>query len=247
MILKGWAVKRPSLSKYILGMRCRLVTAIVLFLSLCKVSAQDYKPTTTWPYLYPDFISGELKKHSGVAVEGTYNVHLSKGTLHFIEKDLIREASVLEVFSVRIGKDYYANVGGAMMKVLAQSDNGFVAQEILADFAALNNTGGAYGSSSNSISTQALSSMEGIGGTRSNMNHMELKNAKDSGELLPLTTKLYLVLPGKVIYAAKKDVSDIEGIDKKELAAFLKENKIKWKDPQSLLVLVDYVSSKLNE
>lgn len=79
------------------------------------------------------------------------------------------------------------------------------------------------------------------------MNHMELKNAKDSGELLPLTTKLYLVLPGKVIYAAKKDVSDIEGIDKKELAAFLKENKIKWKDPQSLLVLVDYVSSKLNE
>ena len=150
----------------------------MLLLSLSKVFAQDYRPTTTWPYIYPDFIAGELKTHSGVAKEGIFNVHLSKATLHFVENGIIREASSLEVFSVKIGQDYYANVGGTIMKVLARSDKGFVAQEVLADFAALNNTGGAYGASSNSISTQALSSMEGIGGTRSNMNHMELKNVR---------------------------------------------------------------------
>lgn len=195
-----------------------------------------------WPYIYPEFTEGELKKYAGVNVEGMFNVHLAKGVLHFVEKDIIREALPTEVFSVRIGKDYYANVGGTIMKVMAESENGFVAQEVLADFAALNNTGGAYGSSSNSISTQALSSLEGIGGTRSNMNHMELKNSKDDGETLPVTVKLYLVMPGKVVYAAKKDVLDIDGVDKKAISAFIKENKIKWNNPQALIKLVDYLS-----
>lgn len=223
-------------------MKPNLLIALALVLSICRVSAQSYQPTTTWPYIYPEFTEGELKKYAGVNVEGMFNVHLAKGVLHFIEKDIIREALPTEVFSVRIGKDYYANVGGTIMKVMAESENGFVAQEVLADFAALNNTGGAYGSSSNSISTQALSSLEGIGGTRSNMNHMELKNSKDDGETLPVTVKLYLVMPGKVVYAAKKDVLDIDGVDKKAVSAFIKENKIKWNNPQALIKLVDYLS-----
>ena len=160
---------------------------------------------------------------------------------------MIREALASEVFSVKIGQDYFANVGGTIMKVLARSDNGFIAQETLADFAALNNTGGAYGSSSNSISTQALSSLEGIGGTRTNMNHMELKNSKEDGAVLPVITKVYLVLPRQVVFATKKDVSDIDGIDKKALSAFLKEKKIKWKNPQDLLVVLDYVAENLKD
>ena len=128
------------------------------------------------------------------------------------------------------------------MKVLARSDNGFIAQETLADMAALNSTGGAYGSSSNSIATQALSSLEGIGGSRSNMNHMELKNSKDDGQILPVKDKLFIVMNDAVVFAAKKDVSEIYGIDKKALNSFIKENKIKWKDPQSLIVLLDYLT-----
>lgn len=224
-------------------MKLILFTVLALILSLHDLPAQEHKPTTSWPYLYADFSAGELKKNVGAPIEGSYNIHIYHGTLHFIEDGMIREARSTEVFSVKIGKDFHANVGGTMMKVLAQSDNGFVALETLADMAALNATGGAYGSSSNSIATQALSSMEGIGGTRSNMNHMELKNSKDEGQTLPVTEKLYLVMPGKVVFAAKKDVSEIDGIDKKALNAFLKENKIRWKDPQSLIVLLDYLSS----
>lgn len=132
------------------------------------------------------------------------------------------------------------------MKVMARSDNGFIAKETLIDMAALNATGGAYGSSSNSIATQALSSMEGIGGTRSNMNHMELKNSKDEGQILPLKEKMFLVLPSAVVYAAKKDVSAVYGVDKKALNSFLKENKVKWNDPDSLLVLLDYISTYID-
>lgn len=224
-------------------MKRQLFIVLALILSLCKLTAQDYQPTTTWPYLYPDFTAGELQKYGGSANEGSYNIHLAKGTLHFIEQDIIREAASSEVFSVRIAQDYYANVGGTIMKVLARSDNGFIAQEVLADFASLNSTGGAYGSSSNSVSTQALSSLEGIGGSRTNMNHMELKNSKSDGALLPVTTKVYLVMPDKVIFAAKKDVNEIDGIDKKALSAFIKEKKIKWKNPQDLLVLLDFIAT----
>ena len=219
-----------------------------MLLSATSVFAQydKYNPTTTWPYMYADFEEGELKMNAGNPKNGKYNVHLLKGTLHFIEGDLIREANSYEIFSVKIGNDYYANAGGRMMKVVAKNDNGFIAEETLANIAELNNTGGAYGSSSNSVSTQALSSLEGIGGNRSNMNHMELKNAKGEGEILPVTVKTYIVVSGYCIFATKKDVSDLSGIDKKELNTFLKENSIKWKDPQSLLTLVDFLAERLN-
>ena len=73
------------------------------------------------------------------------------------------------------------------------------------------------------------------------MNHMELKNAKDEGSVLPLALRTYLVFRGNVVFAGKKDVMNVDGLDKKALATFIKEKKIKWKDPQSLLSLLDYM------
>lgn len=223
----------------------RIITILFTLAASVSIAFAQHEPTSTWPYLYSDFMDGELQMTVGNPKTGKYNIHVGQGSLHFIEGAMIREASSTEVFSVKIGADYYANVGGKMMKVLAKSDLGFVAQEVLVDYAKLNATGGAYGSSSNSISTQALSSFEGIGGGRTNMNHMELKSAKDEGAVLPLAVKSYLVFHGNVVFAGKKDVMEVDGIDKKELAAFMKENKTKWKDPQSLLQLVDFMAGKL--
>jgi hypothetical protein len=73
---------------------------------------------------------------------------------------------------------------------------------------------------------------------------MELKNTKDDGKVLPMLSKMYIVVPGNVIYATKKDVSEMSGVDTKELNAFIKENKIKWKNPQSLLMLALYINEK---
>lgn len=228
-------------------MRRYILIALALIISFGRMSAQTSEPTTTWPYLYPDFQAGELKKRAGAPVSGLFNIHIMESRLHFIEGELVREALVTEVFSVKIGNDYYANVVGRMMKVLAKSDNGFVAEEMLVDVARLNTTGGAYGSSSNSIATQALSSIEGIGGTRSNMNHMELRNSKNDGSILPVTVKRYLVLPGRIIYAAKKDVMQIDGIDRDALNAFLKGNKIKFKNPQDNLKVLDFIAENLGK
>ena len=226
-------------------MRRYITTVLAFMLSIVGLAAQDSEPTTTWPYRYSDFQSGELKKLTGAPVQGAFNIHILESRLHFIEDGMIREMQPSEVVSVKVGDDYYATVSGKMMKVLASSERGFVAEEVLVDIARLNTTGGAYGSSSNSIATQALSSLEGIGGTRANMNHMELKNSKDEGSVLPVIVKKYLVFPGYVVYATKNDVSKLVGIDKNEFNAFVKENKIKWKDDQSLIKVLDYVSEKL--
>ena len=216
-------------------------------LSLGGLYAQNSEPTTTWPYIYPEFQSGELKKITGAPIQGAFNIHVLESRLHFIENGMIREMLPSEILSLRAGDDYFASVSGKMMKVLAKSDHGFVAEEVLVDVARLNATGGAYGSSSNSISTQALSSIEGIGGTRTNMNHMELKNAKSDGSVLPVIVKRYLVFPGHVVYATKTDVSRLAGIDKDEMNLFIKENKIKWKDEQSLIKVLDFVAQKLTK
>jgi hypothetical protein len=226
-------------------MRRYILTVLAFMLSLSGLSAQDSEPTTTWPYIYSDFKSGELKPLSGAPIQGAFNIHVLESRLHFIEDGMIREMKPSEILSVKVGDDYFATVSGKMMKVLAKSDKGFVAEEVLVDVARLNTTGGAYGSSSNSIATQALSSLEGIGGTRTNMNHMELKNAKDEGSPLPVIVKKYLVFPGYVVYATKTDVSKLAGIDKDELNTFIKENKIKWKDETSLIKVLDFICEKL--
>lgn len=208
---------------------------------LVSVSAQSYEPTSTWPYLLPDFTDGILHKTVGADTEGKFNIHLLEGRLHFIEGEFIREALPGDVFSVMIGNDIFVNAGGRMMKVLAKSENGFVGEDTLVDMQALNATGGAYGSSSNSMATTALSSVDGIGG-KTNTNHMELKNTRDNGKILPLLKKKYLVYDGKIVFAVRKDVEGLDGLDKKDFREFCKAHKIKWNNPESLLEVLDYVS-----
>ena len=69
---------------------------------------------------------------------------------------------------------------------------------------------------------------------------MELKNSKEDGKILPLIQKKYLFVNGKIVYATRKDVQAVS--DPADLKAFLKENKIKWNNPQSLLTVVDYLA-----
>lgn len=219
----------------------RLIVIAAALLATATAFAQ-YEPTTTWPYLFQDFTPGTVKMQQGSDKDGLYNINIANSTLHFINGELINEANKLDVFSVKIGDEVFINAGGRMMKVLVKNDNGYVAESKEVDVVKMNSTGAAYGSSSATVGTQALSSLEGIGGGRSNLNHMEIKANKDNGQTLPLLTKLYIVTGGKVIFATKKDVS--EAVDASAVKDFLKANKVKWNDPQSLLPLVDFIAEQ---
>ena len=222
----------------------RLLLICALAAAALSAAAQNAEPTSTWPYLYPDFTEGEILALDGTSKKAVLNVHVLKAALHYIDGEFIKELAPGQAFSARIGNDYYINASGKMMKILAQNNNGYVAEGVEVDIVKLNSTGAAYGSSSTTLGTMALSSLEGLGATNSgtSINHMELKANKDNGQILPLLTKKYLFVNKLCIYATKRDVSDY--VDAAAFKAFLKANKVKWNDPQSLLGVVDFIAEQ---
>lgn len=221
-----------------------LFSILSVFAIAATALADDYEPTSTWPYIYSEFMSGQLQMPGGGTKDALFNVCLTNATLHFIEGDMVREASSADVFAVRIGGDYYVNAGGKVLKVLSKSDKGMVLEQLDVDYAKLNSSQGAYGSSGSTIATQNLSSLEGIGAsaTNMNMNHMVLRNSKDEGKILPLIRKMAVFVGGKLVDAMPKEIQAAFGVDKDSFKLFQKENKIKWKDPQSVQKVVDFVA-----
>ena len=220
----------------------------VLVGGLTAAYAGDYVPTSTWPYLYEEFEDGQVLLREGTKKDVKLNLHLFRSSIHYIDDGMIKELSPMFVASARIGDDYFIQAGGSIKKILTSNENGYVVEGVEIYLARLNETGGAYGSSSTTVSTSAYSSLEGIGGTNSstNINHMELKNNKDKGKILPLVFKKYIVVGGKCLYATKKNVSEVVS-DKKAFNAYLKENKVKWNDPVSLLQIVNYFANEMSK
>ena len=130
------------------------------------------------------------------------------------------------------------------MKILADSDAGFVVQETLADYSAVVRNDGAYGGS-NTNAAKAFSYDENYGnyGYLVTNNYEDLLSIRNESEELPVTVNRYLVIDGMPVLALRKNVAALEGIDKKAFSAFLKEEKIDWKDPQDLLKVIGYIKS----
>lgn len=214
---------------------------IILAGLLAGIAAAAQTPSTTWPYLYDNFTPGVIYMDGGAKSEVLMNVQVRHDRLHFIDKDIIKEANLANVIAVTIGKDNYIPVSGELRKIVAQNENGVVAVSLLGDFAALQETGGGYGASSESASTRKLSSVEVDG--QVNQNHMLILKEKENGADLNMLTTYYIIKGGSCIKATRKDVEDaLSDSAKTGWKAWLKANKIKWKDPESLLKVVDYIS-----
>jgi len=206
------------------------------------LSAQE--PTTNWPYLYPEFRSGYVMLEDGVSKPYMLNVHLRHGKLHYLdEAGIIKEVSDMEMYGAKIGEELFLFVKGEMMRVVSQSENGCVAEEVLGDFAALTETGGAYGTSSATSATRKLSSIETD--SQINQNHMLLMQSRSNGRMLSLLKTYYLVYPGNVIKANRSEIDkSISDGRKAEWKAWRKKNNIKWTAPESLQALVDFLNPK---
>jgi hypothetical protein len=161
--------------------RVSAIIALCLAAFTC-VFAQE-EPTTTWPYLFPDFTEGTVVLTKTGQKGGLFNICLDGGKLHYIDGSLVKSCNPADVMTVMIGHDVFQNVAGKMLKVLAKSDKCLVVEDHEIDYATLNSTESAYGSSANTLGNMSLSSLEGIGGSNSSssLNHMELKHNKDAG------------------------------------------------------------------
>lgn len=221
-------------------MRKLILTAVLAIGSFMMASAQ--KPTTTYPYLYPQFIDGRVVMETGNKDEKKLNIHLRADKLHYIDNDIIKEAFLNDVKAVEIGNDIFIPVFGRMMKVIAKNDNGCVTAEILGDFEAAREAKGAYGTSSTSSSTMKLTSLQTD--AQVNQNYMNIFNEKDQGMELRVRTTYYLITPKFKVKANKKDVdTSLPANAVADYKSFLKANKVKWGDPQSLLTVIDFLNN----
>ena len=226
----------------------KLLFSIIAMLMAVAASAQKDSPTTSWPYLYPDFMEGELEVRTKIT-KALVNIHLNLGALHYVENGKIKESSTIGITKLVIGDDVFRNVGGKMMKMLAEAEDGFVVEETRANYTAVVKKDGAYGTTAlNSTTTKSFlyneNVLNGYNGYLMTDIYKDLHAMKDQSEKLPVLKNRYLVIGLNQIKADKQNVLDIEGLDKKAFKAFLKTEKIKWDDPQDLVKVIDFITAE---
>ncbi len=226
-----------------------LIICIGILLAV-SVSAQDEQPTSSWPYLYPDFMEGELLRAGKDSNKGRFNIHLSISALHYVDKNgKIREADTWGVIGLIIGEDRFRFVEGKMLKVMAESKNGSVVKETRANYSAIVKKDGAMGTTAlNSTTTRTFLYNENVvdqyNGYLLTDVYKDLYAMKEQSERLPVNSNLYLVIEKRLVPANKKSVAALDGINKKEFSAFLKTEKIQWNEPKDLIKVIDYITAK---
>ncbi len=215
----------------------KITISLITLLCVLTISAQDI--TTMWPYKYPDFRDGTVYFKSRQTLSAPVNVHLLKSSLHYLDKEEIKEVTTSDIVLVQVDNDSYFMRNNQLIYVIAGDSLAFLGETLMADFAALQNSGGAYGSSSSVQATNKLSSID-IGGITLT-NHMELKSQKEGGSLLPVTRKYYIVTAENIYPATRKGIeSELSGSEKEAFKQFVKQHKINWKRQESLITLLEF-------
>ncbi len=223
----------------------KLLLICIAAFSAAVAVAQNVSPTVNWPYMYPDFVEGEVEKMGGQFEKGRYNIHLNVGALHYLNNGTIKEHPTVGIKSMTIGDDVYRNVGGKMLKVLAQTEGGFVVLETLANFTGIISRDGAYGGAvANRDKTFSHQENNGsFNGYLITDKYADLLAIKDDSDKVPVTKKTFIVINNMMIFANKKNVIDMTGVDKKAFSEFLKNNDIKWKEPEDLVKIIDFITA----
>ena len=217
------------------------IAYIVAILIWSAFGASAQTPTTTFPYLYDTFTDGTVVMTDGNKEARKMNVHLRAGRLHYIDNGIIKEAYLTDVAAVEIGGDVYVPVYTSVMKVVAKNDNGCVVVEQLGDYEAALSGTGAYGTSATSSATMKLSSVHQEG--QVNQNYMNILNEKTDGMDLRIQSTYYLVTTKYKVKANRSDIEAMLPQGKADLLkVYIKEHKVKWKSPQGLLPLVDFLA-----
>ena len=224
-------------------MKRSLCSFLTIMLAALTLTAQKYEPNTRWPYIYEDFVHGTIFFEGNQKSEADMNIHLAGNILHFVDANgRIMKSEPNKVIRVEIGSDAFLYNGGRLMQILSNSGNNVLLMLTRADFGSMNSSGGAYGSSLNSSASVDLSSLD-LGGL-DNPEMGRMLQEKNEGRVIPVVKEYYFIIDGRQVDTSKKSIEKIVGDRVAEWKSFLKENKIKWKDAESLKKVLDFISQK---
>ena len=222
--------------------RISLICMLLCSIGLSVIAqTSDYTPSTKWPYLYDEFLDGTVFFTENQKVQqAKLNVHLQNCTLHYLEEDKVLQSNPRNIEKILIGNDTFIYMNGELVRLIKADDKMLLVKLIKADLAALSKgESGAYGMGSEASAVQQLSSIQ-MGGI-SNLSHTQMKLEKSDGKDLPLIEEYYFIINNKIIEATKKEIEkSLTDASKDKLKAFIKQNKIKWKDENSLVKLLEF-------
>ena len=223
----------------------KIVILLLLVTATLTVCAQRYSPNTKWPYIYENFTEGTIFFEGNKKSEAQLNVHLWGNKLHYLsENQRVLTSKDKGVIRVEIGSDAYIYSDHRLVRILAADNNNLLVELTKADFDALFTGTGAYGASLNSASSCDLSSLD-LGGLE-NSELGKMLQEKNDGRDIPFKLQYFFIVGGKQIDATKKGVESILNADsQKDWKDFIKQNKIKWKNEDSLKKVLTFVSSHL--
>ena len=219
----------------------KFFAAFIVSFFVLAASGQD-AVMSSWPYLYPEFAQGTVLMKDGKQYERELNIHVSKGRLHFIDGGNIKEADSDDIALVELNGDRFTGLDGHVVKGVGDLEKGFVAVRTSIDYQKMNETDGPYGTKVDAGATLTMTTFDLTGVSSS---YTELQRNRNEGVQLPLKNDYYLVAGGKVINASKKAVENsLDAAGKAAFKTYQKQNKIKWQDSGSLLLLVDFLNGQ---
>lgn len=212
---------------------------LLIFVGITQfVFSQNYKPTTTWPFLYENFKNGKVYfSDMSKTKEQTLNIHLQHSTLYHIDGENILQSNPKDIIKVIIGDDSFIYMNGELVRLIKGENNKMaLVKSVKADYKSLIKNEGAYGMSSEAASSQKMNAL-------TNINFTMAKIEKSEGQTLPLDTKYYFIINEKIIQATQKEFEKgLTDDGKKQLREYTKKNKIKWKDEEGLIKIYDYLN-----
>ena len=221
----------------------KIIVLLLLVTTALTVSAQKYSPNTKWPYVYENFTEGTIFFEGNKKTKAQLNIHLLGNKLHYLADDgRIFTSDDKDVIRVEIGSDAYIYSDHKLVRIVAVDKTNLLVELTKADFDALFTSTGAYGASLNSSSSRDLSSLD-LGGLE-NAELGRMLQEKGDGRDIDVKQVYFFIVDGQQIDANKKEVEKLLSDNgKKEWKTFQKENKIKWKDEESLKKVLSFINT----
>lgn len=220
-----------------------ILCASTLMLSSVIANAQ-FKPTDKWPYIYDDFVTAELISDNGKTVStALVNICVSDNHIHYVRQsdEMILDMVSWNIQDIKIKDKTYKAVGSQVLEVLLEENGAYVLKGNSVDYNAMNKVDIGYGISSDtySASNVDLSSVMIPGNV-----HQKIQNAKEKREYETtlIIDDIIYAYDGKTLCKATKN-DFVEMYGKNETSAFLKQNKIKWNQPESVIKVIEFMKT----
>lgn len=234
-------------------MKRNIVTALMICATACIATAQftdEYEPSVGWPYMFDDFKEAVVYYENDNPESARVNVHLLNNKLHFTDNNKIMIVHDANDIDSVVCKDSTILLHRANLYItkITNTDRIVVGRSCEGDLHALDDSNGAYGMGTSTGATQNIASFKDHGNMAA-LRYKEMIADRHNTRTLPTINRTVFIIDNRVVcHATKNGVNKILDKEQRNLfKAFLKENKIKWKNIEHLTSVAQFLETIIAE